>query len=64
MNEEQQQIVKQVCNELGTTFFISEEELNAYTVAFSCEPAYAFVYLEAVLKSIISMGISPEIAKQ
>ena len=62
--EEQQQLVMNIFNELGKSYFVPETQLNSLMSLSSCGIAYAFRYIRAATEGGVEMGIYPEVAKQ
>lgn len=63
-DDEQIQLVKSIFDELGETFIVSENQINAFMSLSSCGIAYAFRYIRAAMEGGVEMGIYPEIAKK
>ena len=63
-DKEQIDIVKNIFDELGLTFFIEERFMAAGTALSSCGIAYAFRYVRAAMEGAIELGLYPELAKK
>ena len=64
-NEEQIRIVSSIFEELGSVFYVENEQLlNAYMSLSSCGIAYAFRYIRAAMEGGVEMGIYPDIAQK
>lgn len=64
MNEAQQQLVKAVFDELGSSIVTDEAHMAAGTAITSCGIAYAFAYIRAAIQGAIELGFYPHVAKQ
>lgn len=64
MVEEQDKKIAHLFEALGETFFVKEEELDAYMSLSSCGIAYAFRYIRAAMLGGVEMGIAPPKAKE
>lgn len=62
--QEQQNLIIDLFNELGKTFFVPESQLNAFMSLSSCGIAYAFRYIRAAMEGGVEMGIYPHVAKE
>ena len=52
-------------NLIGKSIWVEEERLlNTLTAPVGCAPAYVFLFLEALQEAAISVGISPDLAKE
>ncbi len=63
-NPEQEKIILEIFGELGKTFLVPEEQLNAYMSLSSCGIAYAFRYIRAAMEGGVELGIYPNVAKE
>ncbi|MFV0471999.1 MAG: pyrroline-5-carboxylate reductase [Paludibacteraceae bacterium] len=63
-DDEQIQFVKSIFDELGKTFIVDEQYLNAFMSLSSCGIAYAFRYIRAAMEGGVEMGIYPDVAKE
>lgn len=61
---EQLKFIRDMFDELGKTFVVPENQLNAFMSLSSCGIAYAFRYIRAAMEGGVEMGIYPEVAKQ
>lgn len=63
-SKEQENLVVSLFGELGKTFLVPENQLNAYMSLSSCGIAYAFRYIRAAMEGGVEMGIYPNTAKE
>ena len=63
-SKEQEQFIVSLFAELGKTFLVSENQMNAFMSLSSCGIAYAFRYIRAATEGGVEMGIYPNIAKE
>ena len=63
-NREQKELIMNIFNELGKSYLVPENQLNAFMALSSCGIAYAFRYIRAATEGAVEMGISPYIAKE
>ena len=63
-NAEQDECILSIFNELGKTYLVPENQLNALMALSSCGIAYAFRYIRAASEGGVEMGIYPNIAKE
>jgi len=62
--KEQEDLIVSLFSELGKSFLVPENQLNAYMSLSSCGIAYAFRYIRAAMEGGVEMGIYPNIAKE
>jgi pyrroline-5-carboxylate reductase len=62
--KEQEELVLSIFDELGKTFLVSENQLNAYMSLSSCGIAYALQYIRAAMLGGVELGIYPETSKE
>ncbi|HPQ12125.1 MAG TPA: pyrroline-5-carboxylate reductase [Paludibacteraceae bacterium] len=62
--KEHQQLLLEIFNVLGKTFFVSENQMDAFMALTSCGIAYAFRYVRASVAGAVEMGISPQMAQE
>ena len=62
--KEQNDLIVALFNELGVTYLVPENQLNAFMSLSSCGIAFAFRYIRASMEGGVEMGIYPEIAKK
>ncbi|MDR0811573.1 MAG: pyrroline-5-carboxylate reductase [Paludibacter sp.] len=61
---EQEKLVLDIFDELGKTYLVSENQINAYMSLSSCGIAYALQYIRAAMLGGVELGIYPETAKE
>jgi pyrroline-5-carboxylate reductase len=62
--KEQEKLVLEIFDELGKTFLVAENQLNAFMSLSSCGIAYALRYIHAAMLGGVELGIYPETAKE
>lgn len=62
--KEQNDLIVALFNELGETYLVPEQQLNAFMSLSSCGIAFAFRYIRAAMEGGVEMGIYPEVAKK
>jgi pyrroline-5-carboxylate reductase len=63
-NPSQIELITSIFGELGKTFVVPENQLNAFMSLSSCGIAYAFRYIRAAMEGGVEMGIYPNVAKE
>ncbi|AAU38406.1 pyrroline-5-carboxylate reductase [[Mannheimia] succiniciproducens] len=64
LNGEYQDFAEDLLNAVGKTCWLQkEEDMHAVTAGSGSSPAYFFLFMEAMEKTLSSMGISPENAR-
>jgi pyrroline-5-carboxylate reductase len=61
---EQQEIVKDIFNQLGITMFIPEDMMNAATAIGSCGTAFVMRFIRASVEGGVQIGFKPDVAQQ
>lgn len=59
-SKEQEELIINLFNEMGTTMLLSEDKLDAATSLASCGIAYVFKYIQAGMQAGVEMGIPPK----
>lgn len=62
--QKQNELLVAIFNQLGTTYLVSESQLNAFMSLSSCGIAFAFRYIRAAMEAGVEMGIYPDVAKK
>lgn len=61
--KDQEDLIRDIFNELGKVFYVPESQMEAYMSLSSCGIAYAFRYIRAAMEGGVEMGIYPDTAK-
>lgn len=65
VSDEKKLKAEQLFNQLGiTTWIEKEEEIDAFTALSGSGPAYVFLFMEAMIKAAINLGIHQDLAKK
>ena len=62
--KEQEELVRQIFDEVGKTFLVQENQMDAYMSLASCGIAYALRYIHAAMLGGVELGIRPDTAKE
>jgi pyrroline-5-carboxylate reductase len=65
VSNEQKLKAEQLFNQLGITTWIDKEEaIDAFTALSGSGPAYVFLFMEAMIKAAINLGIRRDLAEK
>lgn len=65
VSDEQKLKAEQLFNQLGITTWINkEEDIDAFTALSGSGPAYVFLFMEAMIKAAINLGIRSDLAEK
>ncbi|EJW92809.1 pyrroline-5-carboxylate reductase, partial [gut metagenome] len=63
-SKEQEQLILDLFNEMGTAMLIPESQIAATTALTSCGIAYVLKYIQAAMQAGVEMGIYPKAAQK
>lgn len=63
-SKEQEQLMLDIFNEMGTALMIPESQIAATTALTSCGIAYVLKYIQAAMQAGVEMGIYPKAAQK
>lgn len=63
-SKEQEQLLLDLFNEMGTAMLIPESQIAATTALTSCGIAYVLKYIQAAMQAGVELGIYPQVAQK
>ena len=64
LEEKHEEFIKTLFKPLGQAHFFPEDQLPIFTAIIACAPAYTFYFMEALLQTSLTLGISHAEAKK
>ena len=63
VSDSEKKIASALMGAIGTAFWVEEKNMNAVTALAGSGPAYVFLFLEALTKAGINVGLDPDLAR-